>query len=73
MGAIPTLKWIGGTQVRAPHTLPINPQAQPGQQIGATLRLYDAFTNRPLPILDERITNQFAWIPLGKLMLPSTP
>ncbi len=68
MGAIPTLKWITGSQVRSPHTLPISEDAQPGQQIGATLRIYDAFTNRPLPILDERITNQFPWVPLGQLL-----
>ncbi|MCA9932382.1 MAG: hypothetical protein KC415_00555, partial [Anaerolineales bacterium] len=68
MGAIPTLKWIAASQVRSPHTLPIHEAAQPGQQIGATLRLYDAFTNRPLPILDERITNQFPWIPLGQVV-----
>jgi hypothetical protein len=68
LGAIPTLKWIGGTAVHAPHTLQVDPAAHPGQTIGATLRLYDAFTNRPLPILDERITNelQLPWIPLGQ-------
>jgi hypothetical protein len=71
LGAIPTLKWIGGTAVHAPHTLQVDPAAQPGQTIGATLRLYDAFTNRPLPILDERITNelQLPWIPLGQTTL----
>jgi hypothetical protein len=68
LGAIPTLKWVGGTAVHAPHTLQVDPAAQSGQTIGATLRLYDAFTNRPLPILDERITNdlQLPWIPLGQ-------
>ena len=68
LGAIPTLKWIGGTAVHSAHTVQVDPAAQPGQIIGATLRLYDAFTNRPLPILDERITNelQLPWIPLGQ-------
>ncbi len=70
MGAIPTLKWIAGSQVASPHRLPIDPKAIPGQQIGATLRLYDAFTNRPLPILDERITDRFPWVPLGQLNMP---
>jgi hypothetical protein len=28
------------------------------------LTLYDAFTNRPLPILDERITAGQPWMPL---------
>jgi hypothetical protein len=68
LGAIPTLKWVGGTAVHSLHTVHVDPAAQPGQTIGATLRLYDAFTNRPLPILDERITNdlQLPWIPLGQ-------
>jgi hypothetical protein len=68
LGAIPTLKWIGGTAVHSPHTVQIDPAAQSGQTIGVTLRLYDAFTNRPLPILDERITNelQLPWVPLGQ-------
>jgi hypothetical protein len=65
LGAIPTLKWIEGSQVRSPYTLKVGPAAYPGQAVGATLRLYDAFTNRPLPILDERITAQFPWVPLG--------
>ncbi|MEZ4645701.1 MAG: DUF2723 domain-containing protein [Chloroflexota bacterium] len=71
MGAVPTLKWIAGSQVHDLHTIPIHEAAQPGQLIGATLRVYDAFTNRPLPILDERITNQFPWIPLGQMPLPA--
>ncbi|MCB9420685.1 MAG: DUF2723 domain-containing protein [Ardenticatenaceae bacterium] len=68
LGTIPTLKWIGGTAVNSIHTVQVNPATQPGQTIGVTLRLYDAFTNRPLPILDERITNelQLPWVPLGQ-------
>jgi hypothetical protein len=67
MGAIPSLKWIAGSEVRSPHFLTVSHTAENGQTIGATLRLYDAFTNRPLPILDEQITNEFPWIPLGEL------
>jgi hypothetical protein len=70
LGAIPTLKWIAGSRVRSPHTLAVSEQAASGQTIGATLRLYDAFTNRPLPILDERITAVYPWIPLGQRPLP---
>lgn len=66
MGALPTLKWIAGSRIRAPHLLTISENAEPGQTVGATLRLYDAFTNRPLPILDERLTNETPWIPLGE-------
>ncbi len=91
MGAIPTLKWIAGSQVTSPvlitypdgtspdyteycisekpapgaPVLSVAETAVPGQTVGATLQLYDAFTGRPLPILDERITAQYQWIPLG--------
>lgn len=43
--------------------------AIPGQTVGGILRLYDAFTNRPLPILDERITAAYSWIPLGETII----
>jgi hypothetical protein len=65
MGAIPTLKWIDGSRVVSPHQMTVQPSATPGQTITAALTLYDAFTNRPLPVLDERITAEFAWVPLG--------
>ncbi len=90
MGAMPTLKWIGGLEITSPHTI-IYPEQHPGYQeycssnkpapgasvlyvdeaayngqtVGGTLILYDAFTKRPLPILDERITAQYQWIPLS--------
>ncbi len=65
MGAIPTLKWIGGSRVRSPHFVSVDKDAPAGQQIGAALNLYDAFTSRVLPILDERINVDYAWLPLG--------
>jgi len=65
MGAIPTLKWIAGSTVQDPHWLTVNQTAWPGQAIEPLLRLYDAFSGRPLPILDERITEKAPWIPLG--------
>ncbi len=65
MGAIPTLKWIGGSQVRSPHFLTVDDGAPPGQQIGGALNLYDAFTNRVMPILDQRIMVDYSWLPLG--------
>ena len=73
MGAIPTLKWIAGSEIRSPHFLTVSDNATPDQTIGATLRLYDAFTNRPLPILDERITNENPWISLGEMPYTVTP
>jgi hypothetical protein len=66
MGAIPTLKWIGGSQVRSPHFVTVDENATGGQQIGGALNLYDAFTGRRLPILDERLTAEYGWVPLGQ-------
>lgn len=93
MGAIPTLKWIQGSQVQSPRTIVFPPRSEPatfsgfcqsdkpapdtpllfvdntatpGQRVGGILRLYDAFTNRPLPILDERITAVYSWVPIGE-------
>ena len=56
LGALPTLKWIQGTEVAHPRRLTIEKSAVPNQTVGGFLRLYDVFTNRPLPILDERHT-----------------
>jgi hypothetical protein len=39
--------------------------ATAGQTVGGILLLYDAFTSRPLPILDEVITNDYLGIPIG--------
>lgn len=44
----------------------VDETAVPGQTIGGLLVVYDAFTNRPLPILDERITAVSSWISLGE-------
>jgi hypothetical protein len=66
LGAIPTLKWIEGSVVRSPHSVTVAPQASPGQVLTGALTLYDAFTNRPVPILDERITGQNPWLSLGR-------
>ena len=64
MGAIPTLKWVTGSFVRSPHRVTASAEASPGQALTGALTLYDAFTNRPLPILDERITTMQPWIHL---------
>ena len=94
MGAIPTLKWIGGSAVTSPYqivyanehptyetfcssnkpapnapVLFIDGSAYNGQTVGATLILYDAFTKRPLSILDERINANYQWIPLGTTVI----
>lgn len=53
LGAIPTLKWLRGSTVVDEHDLQVPPDAA-GR---GTLRLivYDAFTMRSLPVLDERL------------------
>lgn len=66
LGAMPSLKWIAGSRVRSPHIATVDSAAYPGQEIGVALGLYDAFTQRPLPILDERFTGQFQWVPAGR-------
>ena len=64
LGGIPTLKWVEGSVVRSPHRVTVAPDAPSGQTLTGALTLYDSFTNRPLPILDERITAAQPWIPL---------
>jgi hypothetical protein len=66
MGAIPTLKWIQGSRVRDPRRNTIGDEAWIGQTTSPLLRLYDAFTGHALPILDERISNETSWVPLGR-------
>ncbi|MCK4832229.1 MAG: hypothetical protein KAS81_05650, partial [Anaerolineales bacterium] len=68
LGAIPTLKWISGSRVTDPHTLSIPPDSASGRVIG-TLRIYDAFTGRPLPLLDERLAGAAPWAPMGEWIL----
>jgi hypothetical protein len=65
MGAIPTLKWIGGSEVVSPYRLEVGETAVSGQTIGGFVRFYDAFTNEPLPILDERLSEGLPGIPLS--------
>lgn len=69
LGGIPTLKWIRGSLVRDPHWLQTAAEATPGQSVEGLLRLYDAFSQRPLPILDERIAAQGVWVSLGRGMV----
>lgn len=61
MGGIPTLKWVAGSTILDTHALEVDEKALPGQQVGATLGLYDTFTNRPLPVLDERMGSGVPW------------
>ncbi|MEM7116902.1 MAG: DUF2723 domain-containing protein [Chloroflexota bacterium] len=65
MGGIPTLKWITGSRVVSPHRMAFGETAVNGQKLATTLRLYDAFTNRPVPILDDRLA-PIGWVVLGE-------
>jgi len=53
LGAIPTLKWIQGSAVRDPHQIAV-PVDAPDVPAVASLTVYDHFTQRPLPHLDDR-------------------
>jgi hypothetical protein len=64
LGAIPTLKWIAGSQVLDPHTLKVPENAAPGPAQLSVI-LYDAFTQEPLALLDAELIKQGQAIPLG--------
>jgi hypothetical protein len=53
LGAVPTLKWIRGSEVLDPHrmTIPVDASDVP---VVASFSVYDHFTQRLLPPLDER-------------------
>lgn len=72
LGAIPTLKWIGGSRIWDPHRLEVAEEATAGQTVGGLVRLYDAFTGRTIPILDERILLEQPAIPLGTAVVGET-
>lgn len=54
LGAIPTLKWIRGSEVLDPHRMMIPVDASDVPVVGS-FSVYDHFTQRLLPPLDERI------------------
>jgi len=56
LGAIPTLKWLGGWRVKDPHCLSLQGATEGPAQI--SLSVYNAFTLEPLPVLDERLVRQ---------------
>ena len=64
LGAIPTLKWIAGSEVVDRHVLVIPQDVTPGTAT-VTLSLYDAFTQEPLALLDAELIKQGPTIPLG--------
>jgi hypothetical protein len=54
LGAIPTLKWIRGSSILDPHTVSA-PDDLPSLPVVGSLLIYDHFTQRSLPHLDERL------------------
>jgi hypothetical protein len=64
LGAIPTLKWIAGSQVFDPHTLKVPENAAPGPAQLSVI-LYDNFTQEPLALLDAELIKQGQAIPIG--------
>jgi hypothetical protein len=65
-GAIPTLKWIAGSRVTDTHRLTIPPDAEPGTA-SLSLTVYDAFTQRILPVLDRELAAGGLTVPLGTI------
>jgi hypothetical protein len=53
-GAIPTLKWVKGWLIEDGHRLALAADA-PAGELELTMQVYDAFTLRPLGVLDERL------------------
>jgi hypothetical protein len=61
LGAIPTFKWVRGTEVNDVHLIQVD-QIQAldgaGTEAEVSVGVYDAFTTAALPPLDERIARQ---------------
>jgi hypothetical protein len=66
LGAIPTMKWIAGSQVFDPHTLKVPENAAPGPAQLSVI-LYDAFTQEPLALLDAELIKQGQAAPIGNV------
>lgn len=66
LGAIPTLKWIGGSRVRDPHPLAVPADAAAGQTVRETLLLYDAFTGQSIAVLDAQLAAAGPGIRVGE-------
>ena len=68
LGAIPTLKWLAGSQVLDPHTLQVPENAAPGPAQLSVI-LYDNFTQEPLALLDAELIKQGQAIPIGTVQV----
>jgi len=68
LGAIPTLKWIRGSSISDVHFVPLLASA-PAGSLRLSLVVYDAFTMRPLSVLDDRLAKLGPSVPLAPLEL----
>lgn len=71
LGAIPTLKWIRGSCITDVHFVPL-PVDAPVGPLELSLIVYDAFTMRPLGVLDDRLAKLGLSVPLGPLRIGSS-
>jgi hypothetical protein len=76
LGAIPTFKWVRGSQVSDVHLIEVNaleldaltPAEAQHPMVEVSVGVYDAFTTAALPPLDERIARQGrAGVGLGRV------
>jgi hypothetical protein len=65
-GAIPTLKWIAGSRINDTHRLTIPADAALGTA-SLSLTIYDAFTQRVVPVLDRVLATRGQSVPLGAI------
>lgn len=73
LGAIPTLKWIRGVTIIDQRDLLVPADATGHGMLYLTV--YEAFTMRPLPVLDERLARlgQGTWFELASIDVHRTP
>jgi hypothetical protein len=69
LGAVPTFKWVRGSQVTDVHLIQVQPDGHGEAEL--TLGVYDAFTTAELSVLDERIARQGrAYVSLQRIVVP---
>jgi hypothetical protein len=52
LGAVPSLKWIAGTRVSDFHPMPLRSEER--YRVEGDVKIYDNFSQLPLPVLDPR-------------------
>lgn len=68
LGAIPTFKWVRGSMVRDVHLIALPEEAR--GEATVTVGVYEAFTTRALPPMDEQIARQgMAAVPVGRVQV----